>query len=74
MNCFNCGVPFEQQDLRGYRYCQPCRYAYGRELQQETETFPPPKGRDRITERLTDGFRMLYRDYDGDEARPYGED
>ncbi len=58
MHCLDCGQPFEP-DSKSYKYCKSCREAYGREMQRESESFPPPKGRDRVTERLRDGFQML---------------
>ncbi|KKK90145.1 hypothetical protein LCGC14_2726000 [marine sediment metagenome] len=57
-DCATCGLSFKQ-DYKHLRYCQDCRRAFGVYMQRESSKGPPPKGRDRITERLRDGFAAI---------------
>jgi hypothetical protein len=41
-----------------YSYCPVCRAFYGIEERDGSKAFPR-KGRDRLTERLRDGFEMI---------------
>ena len=56
--CSECGGLVD--DWR-YMHCSACRALYPTEKRSDLSTNPnfPPKGRDRVTERLRDGFEMI---------------
>jgi len=63
--CAECAKPLPDPPYR-YRYCPVCRSLYGIEERDFDQGFPR-KGRDHLTERLRDGFKMM-RDDDSEKS------
>ena len=61
--CSQCGKPLPAMPY-SYEYCPVCRSLYGIEERSDLAGHKgfPPKGRDRISERLRDGFEMTNDD------------
>lgn len=62
--CKDCGGVL---DNPRYGYCGACRHQYGVEERDSGSGFPV-KGRDRVSERLRDGFALLDDDDSAGEA------
>lgn len=58
--CAECGKPLPDPPYE-YKYCPVCRTLYGIAKRTDpAEDHPfPPKGRDRISERLREGFEIM---------------
>jgi hypothetical protein len=65
--CPECGKPLPGSPY-AHQYCPVCRSLYSTEM-RSLDTHPfPPKGRDRIAERLRDGFEAM-RDDDPEDTK-----
>jgi hypothetical protein len=55
--CAECNKPLPDAPYK-YKYCPVCRSLYAIEQRSDGQGLPP-KGRDRFTERLRDGFELI---------------